>query len=50
MLLQKINKNTQCLWAASGNSECVQLSRLDLQVDSLTETKVYYSIHWYHLW
>jgi hypothetical protein len=29
-----------CLWVASGNSECVQLSRLDLQLDVKMKTKV----------
>ncbi|XP_076111293.1 leucine-rich repeat serine/threonine-protein kinase 2-like isoform X1 [Mytilus galloprovincialis] len=39
LTVQKLDEGKVCLWAASGNSECVQLSRLDLQLQTLMETK-----------
>ena len=40
LLLKETETDKLCLWAASGNSECVQLSRLDLQLDVKMKTKV----------
>ena len=40
LLLKETETDQLCLWVASGNSECVQLSRLDLQLDVKMKTKV----------
>ena len=40
LLLKETETDQLCLWAASGNSECVQLSRLDFQLDVKMKTKV----------